>query len=939
MSARDARCEHAPVLFEREPQRARIATLLDDVRDDRGALVLVEGPAGIGKTELVRLGMAMAADAGIEPLQARGGELEAAFPFGVVRQLFESAVASAAPAEHARLLAGAAGGARAVVAAESAEGPPADAHSVLHGLYWLVANLADLAPILIVVDDLHWADRPSLRFLAYLANRLEGLAVGLLLASRTGEAAHVDELYELGARADVLALPPLSEDGVSRLVAASLDGAVDTEFASACEQVTAGNPYLVRELLVTLAGDGVRPTAATAERLRTVAPKTVARAALARLARLSPAAGRLANAVTVLGLDANLSAAADLAVLDLDEAADAADVLAAASILNPGRPLAFAHPLVRSAIYAELPAARRGRDHRRAAGLLAAAGAAPQTVATHLLAADPTGDRWVVERSEVAGAEAIKAGAPDAAVRYLERALAEPPSPEAFPALLLRLGAAQASLGSGAASTILRRALETAATSADRAAAARELARSLHMDGRALEAARVLEATIARLDDPPPELEADLLVLTQSAMDARRHLAGRLGGARDRAGALDGPTAPIIQAVVAVDLAHTDGTASQAIELAERALAGAQAMRHGGGLSVAFYLATVALALGDRLSEANAILDRTVADAQDRGSLRDYQSGLVLRSWILHRRGRLRDAEADARLALEEAAPAETDVLLPWKLAGLAESLMELGELERAGELLGAGRAGPYDEDSILYQPFRDAGARHLLLTGEPEQALELLAAEDEWERRWGVRNTNWTSWRAGAALAHLALGNDDEARALAAENVARAKEFGAPRALGIALRAAGMAAGKAGLDQLTGAVEVLAGSQAELELLRTRVELGGALRRAGRPTDARAVLRTALDESDRAGAQALAERAREELRAAGGRPRRARVSGVEALTPQERRVAQMAAGGMTNRAIAEALFLTSRTIEMHLANAYRKLGIATRGELPDLLA
>ena len=820
MSARDARSERAPVLLEREPQRARIATLLDDVREETGALVLLEGPAGIGKTELVRLAVAMAADAGIEMLQAHGGELEAAFPFGVVRQLFESAVASAAPAEQARLLAGAAGGARPVVAAESAEGPPADAHSVLHGLYWLVANLADRAPVLVIVDDLHWADRPSLRFLAYLANRLEGLPVGLLLAARTGEAEHADELSELGARAEVLALPPLSEDGVSRLVAAGLDGAVDTKFASACEQVTAGNPYLVRELLATLAGDGVRPTAAAAERLRTVAPKTVARAVLARLARLSPAAGRLANAVAVLGLDANLSAAADLAALDLDEAADAADVLAAASILTrdgpwPSRIRWYAAQSIRSS------------PQHGGGSTTAVRPACSPTPAPRLRRSRPTCSRPTLRAiggwSSAWRSPARRPSTP--APPTPPSAISNEPSPSRpRPRLRLRCSSGSARRRRVSAAARLRRSSDAPWRPRRRALTERlrrgELARSLHMGGSTLEAARVLEETIAGQDDPPPELEADLLVLTQSAMDARRHLAGPLGGARARAGALDGPTAPIIQAVVAVDLAHTDGTASQAIDLAEHALAGAQAMRHGGDLSVAFYLATVALALGDRLSEANAILDRSVAAAQHRGSLRDYQSGLVLRSWILHRMGRMRDAEADARLALEEGAPAEADVLLPWKLAGLAESLMELGELERAGgaprrRARGPVRRGldPLPTVSRCGRPPSPAhrgtgtgagtarrGGRMGTTLGCAEHQLDFMAG------RSGARSPR--AW------------NGDEARALATEDVARAKEFGAPRALGIALRAAGMAAGKGGLDQLTAAVEVLAGSQAELELL-----------------------------------------------------------------------------------------------------------------------
>ena len=207
---------------------------------------------------------------------------------------------------------------------------------------------------------------------------------------------------------------------------------------------------------------------------------------------------------------------------------------------------------------------------------------------------------------------------------------------------------------------------------------------------------------------------------------------------------------------------------------------------------------------------------------------------------------------------------------------------------------------------------------------------MDQLRALEEWELRWGVRNPSQTQWRAQAALAQMALGAHDEACRLADEDLLRASAFGAPRALGVALRVAGIVEGDAGLERLTEAVDVLAGSEARLEHAWALFELGSAVRRAGRRADAREPLRAALDLADRCGATNLADRTREELHAAGARPRRERLSGVEALTPQERRVAQMAAGGMTNRAIAQSLFLTTRTIEMHLAQRLpqaRRLG------------
>ena len=937
-------------LLERDAERTAVGDALDDARLGRGSVLLVEGPAGIGKTAILRLAHALAPAAGAGTLEASAGELERDFPFGVVRQLFEPVLTGpgVGSAQREELLTGAAGRARAVLGDERSktdrEATPAQesAESVLHGLYWLTANLAERSPLLITVDDIHWADRYSLRFLAYLAHRIAALPVALLLGLRSGESHAEAELRAMVAHARILELPPLSTGAVARLASERLGGAVSDEFAAACEHVTTGNPYLVRELLTSLSQTGVRPTADVADHVRGFAPRTVARAVLARLAGLSPEAERLARAVALLGRDAELRHAAQIAGLDQETAAAAADTLVAATVLAPGRPLEFAHPLVRSAVYAELPAATRGLDHKRAAKLLAAEEGDPERVATHLLAVEPAGDGWVVARLREAAAKVLAAGAPHAAVTYLERASAEPPAGPDRSDVLLALGVAQASLGEAEAPATLRSALAGMGSDAGRARTARVLSRALHMRGDSLAAARVLEASIAELPETRADLrqrlEADLLLMTQSTMAARHHLAAPLARARAGADELSGPTAPVVRAVVAVDLAHTDGAASAAARYAQRALDAGEVMLEEGDVSVSFYLATVALALCDRLTAAQAGLDTSVASAQQRGSLTDLQSALCVRSWILHRRGRLRDAESDARLALDQPHEHGGDILRAWKLAALAAPLMERGELDEAAALLSPAELGPYEQDSMLYQPFRDACGRLALLRGDPRAALDHLEAEGDWERRWGVRNPGWTSWRSHAVGAHRALGNPDRAAELARADLDAATAFGADRALGIALRTLGLVEGAAGLERLGRAAEVLAGSEARLEHARALHELGAALRRAGRRADARERLHEALDLADRCGATALAANARAELVVAGARPRRKRLSGVEALTPQERRVVQMAARGQTNREIAEALFLTKRTIEMHLANAYRKLGIQTRKELPRTL-
>jgi predicted ATPase len=328
-----------PALLERDAQRAELEELLRDLGRGRGSLLLVEGPAGIGKTEVLRLAHSMAASDRVKALQGKGGELEREFPFGVARQLFEPAVVRATPAQREQLFTGAAGRARPVLDPDRptearTQSAPGSVETVLHGLYWLAANLAEIAPLLLVVDDAHWADRSSLMFLAYLARRLEDLPVALVLAVRTGEAAPGAELRQIASQSRVLTIPPLSQDAVGKLAASRLGRAVNPGFAAACEEVTGGNPYLVGELLRALADAAVEPTDEAAVRVRTLAPPTVARAVLARLAGLSESAEGLARAVALLGRDAALRHAAQLADLEDAEAARAADALAAASILK-----------------------------------------------------------------------------------------------------------------------------------------------------------------------------------------------------------------------------------------------------------------------------------------------------------------------------------------------------------------------------------------------------------------------------------------------------------------------------------------------------------------------------------------------------------------------------------------------------------------------------
>src|SRR5262249_29479543 len=389
--------------------------------DARPAVAFVQGPAGIGKTRLLAEARERAGAEGFRVLVARGSELERELPFGIVRQLFEPVVVG--PDERARWLTGLASAAARVFEPPedgSAAGDPS--FGILYGLFWLTANIAAEQPLLLVIDDLHWCDRASLRFISYLERRLEGLRVFVAAAARTGgpqpDSALISEIaYDPAVAA--ISLPALSETAVGELVRSRLGGDAERAFCAACHRATAGNPLLLGELLKTLESEGVRPDAAHANVIRDIGPRAVSHTVLLRLARLSDEALAVARAIAVLGDGAPLPVTAALAGLDEQRVADATRALVRAEILRAEPPLGFVHQLVREAVYRELPPAERGLQHERAAAVLAGLGAAPELVAAHLLGVPSRANPEVAAALRSAGWAARLRGDSESAMAYL----------------------------------------------------------------------------------------------------------------------------------------------------------------------------------------------------------------------------------------------------------------------------------------------------------------------------------------------------------------------------------------------------------------------------------------------------------------------------------------------------------------------------------------
>ena len=508
-------------LHERERELAAVEELLDG----RGRMLLFEGRAGIGKTSLLEVACSRAAELGFEVLRARGSELESGFAFGVVRQLFERRLAGAGPGERAALLAGPAAAARPLLAGEPAAQPAGgSSFAVLHGLYWLVVNLAAGGPLLLAIDDAHWADEPSLRWLAYLARRLDGLAAGALVALRPGDPAAMGApLLAVCAEAAAVLRPALlSEQAVSAVVRTAVHaggggagGEASDELCAAVYAACGGNPLYLTELL-RAAERGGRPLAALEPaELLAGGLDGIARQVITRVRGLGPDALRLAQALAVLGDGGELRHAAAIAGVPMAAAARLAGGLTRAEVLAAEVPAAgdrprFVHPVIRDALEAVLDSGERDRAHRDAARLLHADTAPPGQVAAHLVRIRPAGDGWVLARLREAARAAMDSGAPQAAASLLDRALAEPPSPAQRAGVLREAARAQVTAGRERAFVLLEEALRVAASPRARAEIALEVAEAYAALFRWVDAVDVIERALAELGPADQELAARL---------------------------------------------------------------------------------------------------------------------------------------------------------------------------------------------------------------------------------------------------------------------------------------------------------------------------------------------------------------------------------------------------------------------------------------------
>ena len=959
-------------LVERTAQVSELRAAVSALQDrPAGGFLVIEGAAGIGKSRLMAEARGFATTAGLQVLSARGTELEREHAYGMVRQLFEPMLANDSANDSANgnpndsakdndsgigsgrdndeakrtLLSGAAAAAASVLGQPDEDGGTPGELSVMHGLFWLLVNLCQRRPIVCLADDLHWADAASLRFLAYLLPRLEGLAVLVIVALRPGEPGAETRLLNMiisDPAAASLRPAPLSLQAVHRLLREGLGEDVHPDFVAACHTATAGNPLMVRHIAATVLAEGLPTSAASAKEVAAIGSRAVTRWVANRLAAMPAVTAGFARAASILDEGAQLRDVVAVAGQDFNAGGQALHELERAEILVPttgdGRVgVGFVHPLVRQAVYESLRRAERAAGHSRAAHVLAAKSSPPEQVAAHLMLTTPAADPAVVRQLRTAASTAVARGAPESAFAYLRRCLSEPPTDDERPELLVEIGSAATMVDLDAAAGYLRQAHATSTDRYRRVQIACLLGSVLHFSSRLDESLAVLTEAAAALPASDVDLRrrAAAYILSLLMVEPRRQTVTRRLVAKWRLAPEPTTGGRLLDCMLAFH--DMKACLPEAVELARCALADGVLLEHANG-EAPVGSAWVVLLAADA-DDVMADIDASIAHARERGAVRDLAPAYAFRALGWLRRGNLAEAETDAREACRAVETARVDVGRQWIAPYLADALLEQGRLEAAETALDWAHVPdtvPLTGSSYLVL---DVKARLLRLRGRPDEALEAaLTCGRFWTAADGL-NPAFLPWRSEAALSLHAIGREDEAFEHADAEVTLARRWRAPWALGHALRIAGLVrGGPEGLRLLSEAISVLAPSPARLEHAKSLVDLGTMLRHAGRTADARRPLRAGAGIADACGASMVLKQARAELLATGVRLRKPTSYGPQALSPSERRVAELAAGGRSNREIAETLFVTTKTVELHLTAVYRKLGTNRRMQLATLM-
>jgi DNA-binding CsgD family transcriptional regulator len=938
-------------LVGRAAEPDEIDRALDDLARGRPRCVAIEGEPGIGKTRLLE-GLGDRAEArGYLVLGGVASEFEASVPFAVLTDALDPYVAAVRDDLDADWLASLSADLADVLPSLAAQ--PAmrlgseERYRVHRAMRDLLTRLAGPRPLVITLDDAHWADDASLELLQALVRRPADGAVLLALAYRAGQAP-VRLKAALAAPAVTRVAPgPLTRDEAAELLGMSSDAAA----LASLYRRGGGNPFYLEQLART--GEAGRSGPGAAGDV----PSAIAASVAAELDPLPPDALALARSAAVVGEPFDLDLAATIADLDAEAGLRALDVLLDDDLVRPTevpRRFRFRHPLVRRAIYENSQAGWRLGAHGRAADALAARGASASARAHHVEQAAHDGDRGAIAVLVAAGDESSDR-APAVAARWYEAALRLLPATDLDGAVTVRTRLAQALRSAGDLEGS-RAALHAAIEALDDPTDPRRIALSTRCAaverwlGRDAEArARLVQARAEAVgDEAAAALEIELCV---GAVFDRQLEVGIEHGSAAMA-MVGGADAEPLRAAAAAALCLAETGAgrvaqarrhrAEAISLLQR-LSDAQLSEHVDAL---YHLAWAENYL-EHFADAVAHVDRMLRIARTGGGGRPLVPMLLVTSYPLLTLGRLADAADVCDRAVEASRLDGAAHFRAWALFERSWAHYYAGELGQAMtcaqesmHLLrrDVGGTGPTAGTGPVW-----AMAGALVQSGQPEHAAEVLAAVggDDVPGAMPVeRAFNWET----LALVAIGRGRHADAQRLVglAEADAARYDLALPRGLADRIAAAvALARGDAAAAARRAArgADAFATVGARIEVAYTRNVQGRALAQAGDRDAAVAVLRAAEAELDACGALRERDAARRELRRLGARaevrgPATGALAGAEALTVREREIADLVTDRRTNREIAAALFLSEKTVESHLRNVFAKLGVSSRVEV-----
>ncbi|MER5987964.1 AAA family ATPase [Streptomyces sp. NPDC001787] len=911
-------------LVGREAECKEVKELFAAVAGERSASLVFVGEPGVGKTALLRELQRQARERGFLILRARAGALERDFRFGVLRQLLEPLADGPGASAGRRLPADVAETLRRITGVpESGSGRlPLSMHEVTR----LVAALCRTEPVLLSVDDLDEADDASLGWLTHLTEHIASLPLAIAGAMSPPDPSDT-AIRDLLLRTRTVGLAGLDADAVGALVEEGLPAADSEALAPVCRQVTGGNPFLLLELLRSLRGS----TAVTPDDVRRLGSSSAARALLARLHHVLPATVPLVRAVAVLGDGTDRAAAGALANLSERETENACRVLVRLGVLHGEHSLRFAHPMVPASLTAEMTVVGSGLAHSQAAELLHGRGAPSETVAAQLLHAAPVTAPWATQVLRTAAAEASRRGATSTTVTYLRRAV----DVGSTVGLHIDLAMAEQEAGLPGADARLARLLSEAETPGLRTRVALALCRAVLLREGFEAATAVIDPVLDALAEQAPQEAADKsarVVAWALSLGTPPRLTRRWQALRSTVL----PSGPRAAGLLAHHEAVSGGSPQRTVELARHALAGEPPAGHSE--QAFFWTAVAALLAAGMVDEAEEHCARGLRSAQ--------RYGWTMSEFVAHShqarasliRGRLGQAVRSAEAGCE--ALSRMRNLMPdgdgiGRAVGvLAESLVERGDLDAAGRLLDRhafGDGHPLDRPEHYRLAY--VRGRLRLARGDAAAALADLRTCGE-HLGTGTAPAVTGLWRGYAALAHLRLGQANEAADLAVSEVASARRWGTPYVLGNALVIASVCLPDARRDLLEEAVALLDPSPCRHTLAAALTALGETFLPTDRAHGVELLYR-GFELSTACEDITVESRSRLLLRSVGLRPRRPR-TGAAALTGRERQILEFALRGLSNQEIADLHFLTRRTVEQHLSRGYRKLGITGRIELKE---